>query len=186
MIPDAECIRVVYEILKSLDIGDFQIKINHRLLLDGMFEACGVPSDKFRTICSSVDKLDKSPWDEVRKEMIEEKDLSDECADHIGEYVRLNGKDELAEKLLKDKVLSANKSAVEGLESIKLILHYCKLFGVEDKVVFDLSLARGLDYYTGIIYEAILLGNFLNVLLNSLLPHDFLERCWPNSRLVCD
>lgn len=59
MIPDAECIRVVYEILKSLDIGDFIIKINHRQLLDGMFEACGVPQDKFRSICSAVDKLDK-------------------------------------------------------------------------------------------------------------------------------
>lgn len=59
MIPDAECIRVVYEILNSLDIGDFVIKINHRKLLDGMFEACGVPQDKFRCICSAVDKLDK-------------------------------------------------------------------------------------------------------------------------------
>lgn len=59
MIPDAECIRVVYEILKALDIGDFVIKINHRQLLDGMFEACGVPQDLFRSICSAVDKLDK-------------------------------------------------------------------------------------------------------------------------------
>lgn len=158
MIPDAECIRVVYEILNTLDIGDFLIKINHRLLLDGMFEACGVPQNKFRTICSSVDKLDKSPWAEVRTEMIEEKDLSAEVTDRIGEYVRLNGTVELAEKLLSDKVLSGNKSAIEGLEAIKLILHYCKLFGVEQKVLFDLSLARGLDYYTGIIYEAVLLG----------------------------
>lgn len=59
MIPDAECVKVVSEILKSLDIGEYVIKLNHRLLLDGMFEACGVPTDKFRTICSTVDKLDK-------------------------------------------------------------------------------------------------------------------------------
>lgn len=59
MLPDAECVRVVSEILTSLDIGDFVIKINHRKLLDGMFEACGVPADKFRCICSAVDKLDK-------------------------------------------------------------------------------------------------------------------------------
>lgn len=59
MLPDAECVKVVSEILSELDIGEYVIKLNHRLLLDGMFEACGVPVDKFRTICSSVDKLDK-------------------------------------------------------------------------------------------------------------------------------
>lgn len=90
--------------------------------------------------------------------MIDEKGLSSEAADRIGEYVRLNGSVELVEKLLTDSKLTGNKPAVDGLEAIKLILQYCKLFGVLDKVSFDLSLARGLDYYTGIIYEAILLG----------------------------
>lgn len=59
MIPDAECVKVVAEILTALDIGDYVIKLNHRQLLDGMFEACGVSADKFRAICSTVDKLDK-------------------------------------------------------------------------------------------------------------------------------
>lgn len=59
MLPDAECVKVVSEILSTLDIGEFVIKLNHRQLLDGIFEACGVPADKFRTICSTVDKLDK-------------------------------------------------------------------------------------------------------------------------------
>ena len=59
MIPDAECIKVVSEILQALDIGEYIIKVNHRKILDGLFEACGVPIDKFRCICSSVDKLDK-------------------------------------------------------------------------------------------------------------------------------
>lgn len=59
MIPDAECVKVVDEILETLNLGSYIIKLNHRLLLDGMFEACGVPSEKFRSICSAVDKLDK-------------------------------------------------------------------------------------------------------------------------------
>lgn len=59
MLPDAECVKIVVEILEALQVGDFVVKLNHRLLLDGMFEACGVPSDKFRSICSAVDKLDK-------------------------------------------------------------------------------------------------------------------------------
>lgn len=50
---------MVPEILNSLNIGEYVIKLNHRLLLDGIFEACDIPADKFRTICSTVDKLDK-------------------------------------------------------------------------------------------------------------------------------
>lgn len=156
MLPDAECVKVVTEILSSLDIGDFVVKLNHRKLLDGMFEACGVPVDKFRTICSAVDKLDKSKWEEVKKEMVDEKGLDSATADKIGEYVRLNGGEELVTKLLNDEKLKKVGAAKEGLEGIQLLLKYCKLFGIQDKVVFDLSLARGLDYYTGVIYEAVL------------------------------
>jgi histidyl-tRNA synthetase len=159
MIPDAECVRVVYEILNSLDIGDFVIKLNHRKLLDGMFEACGVPSDKFRTICSSVDKLDKTPWEEVKKEMINEKGLDEVTADKIWEYVKFSGGLEIVDQLLQDEELKNVKAAVEGLEGMKLLLRYCEMFGVGNKVLFDLSLARGLDYYTGVIYEAVLKGD---------------------------
>ena len=59
MIPDAECVKIVKEILESLEVGKFVVKVNHRQILDGIFEVCGVSSDMFRTICSSVDKLDK-------------------------------------------------------------------------------------------------------------------------------
>ena len=83
MIPDAECVRIVVEILSQLKLGSFVIKVdhiaptndqllnlqgickythlqvNHRQVLDGMFAACGVPPEKFRAICSAVDKLDK-------------------------------------------------------------------------------------------------------------------------------
>jgi histidyl-tRNA synthetase len=92
MIPDSEILRVLTECLTALDLGDFTIKINHRKILDGIFEVCGVPEDKIRTISSAVDKLDKLPWADVRKEMTEEKGLSPEAADLIGEYVQLKGK----------------------------------------------------------------------------------------------
>ena len=59
MIPDAEIVSLVCTILSRLDVGEFTIKINHRKILDGIFEVCGVPSEKIRTISSAVDKLDK-------------------------------------------------------------------------------------------------------------------------------
>ncbi|KAM6455422.1 histidine--tRNA ligase, cytoplasmic [Liasis olivaceus] len=156
MIPDAECLKIVHEILSALQIGDFLIKVNDRRILDGVFAVCGVPDSKFRTICSTVDKLDKMAWEDVKNEMVGEKGLAAEIADHIGEYVRLNGGLSLIEHLLQDPKLSQNKLAREGLEEVKQLFKYLDLFGISDKISFDLSLARGLDYYTGVIYEAIL------------------------------
>jgi len=158
MVPDAECVKIVKDILKAMEIGSFVIKVNHRQILDGIFEVCGVSNDMFRTICSSVDKLDKSPWEEVKKEMVEEKNLDEASADKIGEFVKLSGGIDLIDKLLNSELGQKSKSAKAGLEDMKLFLHYSNLYGCSDVVRFDLSLARGLDYYTGIIYEAILTG----------------------------
>ncbi|XP_069340220.1 histidine--tRNA ligase, cytoplasmic isoform X2 [Eulemur rufifrons] len=157
MIPDAECLKIMCEILSSLQIGDFLVKVNDRRILDGMFAICGVPDSKFRTICSSVDKLDKVSWDEVKNEMVGEKGLAPKVADRIGDYIQQHGGVSLVEQLLQDPKLSQNKQALEGLRDLKLLFEYLTLFGIDDKISFDLSLARGLDYYTGVIYEAVLL-----------------------------
>ncbi|KFU85665.1 Histidine--tRNA ligase, cytoplasmic, partial [Chaetura pelagica] len=157
MIPDAECLKILHEILSDLQLGDFLIKVNDRRILKGVFAACGIPESKFITTCSTVDKLDKMPWEEVRSEMVGEKGLSPEAADRIGEYVQLQGGLELVERLLQDPRLSQNKLAKEGLGDMKLLFEYLALFGITGKISFDLSLARGLDYYTGVIFEAVLL-----------------------------
>ena len=66
--------------------------------------------------------------------MVEEKGLQEEVADRIGEYVKLSGGKELLEQLLADSKLTAVKDAQAGLDSMKLLLHYCELYGVLDKV----------------------------------------------------
>ncbi|KAL1116054.1 hypothetical protein AAG570_005549 [Ranatra chinensis] len=159
MLPEAECVKIVSEVLDTLQIGKYVVKVNHRSILDGIFEVAGVPDDKFRTICSSVDKLDKLSWEEVKSEMINEKGLGESEAEVIGSYVRLNGGRDLVDKLMvEDTRLMASKKGRAGLEAVALLLQYCQLYGLEDVVKFDLSLARGLDYYTGVIYEAVVLG----------------------------
>lgn len=95
--------------------------------------------------------------------MIEERGLEEKVADEIGEYVQLNGGPELIEKLLADERLKVIPSVVSALDSMKVLLKYCGIFGLEDKINFDLGLARGLDYYTGSIIETVLKGIKLNV-----------------------
>ena len=146
MLPDAECIKIVTQILTELSIGEFTVKVNHRKILDGIFSVSGVPEDKIRSISSAVDKLDKAPWEEVRAEMIQ-KGVSGEVADRIWKYVQLKATNNeeahaMIAKLKADDAISANKSAVEGLDEMKKFMGYCELMGVPDAVSFDLSLAR--------------------------------------------
>ncbi|XP_045432440.1 histidine--tRNA ligase, mitochondrial isoform X3 [Pipistrellus kuhlii] len=157
MIPDAECLKIICEILTGLQLGDFLIKVNDRRILDGMFATCGVPESKFRAICSSIDKLDKISWKDVRHEMVAEKGLAPEVADRIGDYVQCHGGLSLVEQMFQDPRLCQSKQALEGLGDLKLLFEYLTLFGIAEKIRFDLSLARGLDYYTGVVYEAVLL-----------------------------
>ncbi|XP_018048007.1 PREDICTED: histidine--tRNA ligase, cytoplasmic isoform X2 [Atta colombica] len=133
MLPDVECIRVVCEALEALNLGPYLIK------------------------------LDKSPWEEVKKEMTDEKGLDEHIADKVGKYVSQSGGVELIAELRKDKELMKQSIAVQGLDSMELLLKYCGIYKILDKIKFDLSLARGLDYYTGVIYEAILCGDDVGV-----------------------
>eukprot|EP00201_Polytomella_parva_P012368 CAMPEP_0175070832 /NCGR_PEP_ID=MMETSP0052_2-20121109/18922_1 /TAXON_ID=51329 ORGANISM="Polytomella parva, Strain SAG 63-3" /NCGR_SAMPLE_ID=MMETSP0052_2 /ASSEMBLY_ACC=CAM_ASM_000194 /LENGTH=948 /DNA_ID=CAMNT_0016337967 /DNA_START=49 /DNA_END=2896 /DNA_ORIENTATION=+ len=161
MVPDAEVLKVLVEILSDLKLGPFEVKINHRKLLDAMLAIAGVPAAKFRPICSAIDKLDKEPWEAVRAEMVEEKGLAPEAADKIGEFVVLRGNPmALLETLEKeDHPLNAHPDARAALADLRLLFGFLSsMKALEPHFVFDLSLARGLDYYTGIIYEAALKG----------------------------
>lgn len=97
-------------------------QINHRKILDGVFGICGVPSEKFRPICSAVDKLDKLPWEDVKKEMVTEKGLDEEVADKIGNYVKLSGKEELIDRLTNDELLKQSPDA--QVSYISFVLPY--------------------------------------------------------------
>ncbi|KAK0576747.1 hypothetical protein LWI29_022688 [Acer saccharum] len=158
--PDFEIIKILTELLDELDIGDYEIKLNHRMLLDGMLEICGVPPEKFRTICSSIDKLDKQSFDQIKKEMVEEKGLTVETADKIGDFVKERGSPlVLLSKLkLEGSLFLENNSSKLALDDLAIMFEALEKSKCIDKVVFDLSLARGLDYYTGVIFEAVFKG----------------------------
>ena len=158
MIPDAEVLKVVVEILSQLPIGGFDIKINHRKLLDAIIQVSGIPKDKFKTVCSSIDKLDKEDWKVVKEELIQ-KEISEEQAEKLFSFAQMKDKPSvLLEKLKLNKELQENEDAKKTLEEMEILIKYLKIMEIEQYCTFNLSLARGLDYYTGLIYETVLTG----------------------------
>nr|CAB3460240.1 unnamed protein product [Digitaria exilis] len=160
MEPDFEVIKVLTELLNQLDIGTYEIKLNHRKLLDGMLEICGVPPQKFRTVCSSIDKLDKQTFEQVKKELVDEKGISNETADEIGTLVKTRGPplEVLLELRKEGSKFMQNEGSVVALNDLEILFKALEKANALDRIVFDLSLARGLDYYTGVIYEAVFKG----------------------------
>lgn len=173
MVPDAEVLVVMMEMFDALAsqsahhqkaIGQYSIKVSHRGILDAVFRTCGVPDDKLRAICSAVDKLDKESWDTVRKEMVVDKGLDEAAADKIHSYVLLNGEPEIILSQLRERadLVDACAQDLDDMERLFKLVK-CMRQGMPLRLSFDLSLARGLDYYTGVIFEAVLMDKTVNL-----------------------
>lgn len=161
LVADAEVIKVTTDILRKLQLGDFKLKINDRRLLDGILEICGVPAEKSSTICSAIDKLDKMSWESVKDEMVQQKGLDMASADEIGRFVGMKSESplELLESLKSDEKVAGNEKCLLGLEKMEELMALLDVMGALSFCSLDLSLARGLDYYTGVIFEAVLEGS---------------------------
>ena len=170
MLPDAECLTIMATILRELEVGPFIIKINHRKLLDAIFSLSNIKEEYFMTVSSSIDKLDKVPWQVVKEEIIK-KGLSEEQADELGKYVQINGDpikiiNDLTtiiinkEGAITNDIVITNNKGIHALNELKLLMSYLESFMSKNvnTIVLDLSLARGLTYYTGIIFEATLVS----------------------------
>lgn len=156
LLPDAEILTIMAEILEAFDL-DFEIKISHRQLLEAMVESAGIPLSKFKYVCSSVDKLDKETWENVSDELRNQKGLSEDQIAKLGEMIVFRGNiKKVITALREKKIFGDNKKAKKSLEELELLDRYLQLLGKGHRIVLDLTMARGLDYYTGVIYEAVL------------------------------
>jgi len=157
MIPDAEVLKVVTEILTELEVGGFVVKLNNRKFLDSIIDICGCDKSQFKTICSSIDKLDKEPWEKVEEELIKSKGLTKEMTTKLWEFVKRKGHPlEMLEEIKSEGIFGDHELANETIAEMELLFNYLDALNCLDKISFDFSLARGLDYYTGVIYEAVL------------------------------
>lgn len=151
IIYDAEMPAVIYNVFKELNIGKFTIKINNRKVLNGFFESLGLTS-KITDILRIVDKIDKIGKDAVKEELLKI-DISVENVDRILNFISTNGTN--SEKIDSLKKLGiSNDTFSNGITELEKVIEYLKDFGIEESYYkIDLTIARGLDYYTGTIYE---------------------------------
>lgn len=151
LINDAEIVKVIYEVFSKLDLGGFTVRLNNRKLLNGFFAELNL-SNQAADVLRIIDKLDKIGRDKVKDALVEIS-VSAETADKILDFVSLKGDvlKALTELKIKDAIFN------EGLLEMTEVISYLKDFGVPaENYIIDLAIARGLDYYTGTVYETVL------------------------------
>lgn len=148
MLIDAELIAITFQVLTILGFDDFLIKINNRKILNGLTTYLNLSSDFTPIIARAIDKLDKTEWSDVAKELTENQ-VPNEAILQLEKLVQEKVTLQALSKLLQD-----NAVAQEGIAELTEIFNYLKILNVsETNYTFDISLARGLDYYTGPIFE---------------------------------
>ncbi|PXV61875.1 histidyl-tRNA synthetase [Dysgonomonas alginatilytica] len=149
LINEVELIQIIEEVFKRLNIR-VCIKINNRKILSGIAEIIGEP-EKIVDITVAIDKLDKIGLEKVNEEL-QSKGISSEAIEKLQPIILLEGDNTSKLETLK-KSLSASEIGLKGVEEIEFILNKIKLLNVGAEVELDLTLARGLNYYTGAIIE---------------------------------
>ena len=151
---DAEMPSVIYTVFKRLGFDNFTIRINNRKLLNGLFIEIG-QEDNSTEILRIIDKIDKIGKEAVESELLR-LNLNKEHVKKIMKFILIQGTNQ--EKLQQlEELKIENEQFNQGLEEIKQVLKYVGIFGVpEGNYQLDLTIARGLDYYTGTVYETFL------------------------------
>ena len=154
IVNDAELPSVIYNTFKSLGFDKFTICMNNRKLLNGLFEYCSV-GDKSPEILRAIDKIEKVGEAEVIKEL-KEADISEHNVNLIMKFISINDNIENTIKELRNLGIE-NETYNQGIDEITELIKYVRIFGVPDQnFKIDLKIARGLDYYTGTVYETFL------------------------------
>ena len=154
VINDAELPSVIYNVFKELGFDDFTICINNRKILNGLFESLEQKENSVE-ILRIIDKIEKIGKEAVIEEL-EKIEVSKKSIDTIMNFIEINGTtDEKIEKL--NNLNIENETFKLGLEELTKVVKYVRLFGIPNSnFKVDLTIARGLDYYTGTVYETFL------------------------------
>lgn len=156
LVNDAEILAVIYQVFKNLELPAFIIRINNRKIITGLMESLNL-LDKSVDVMRVIDKVEKVSAEDFRNMLIEI-ELPSEAVDTIIKFIGIKGDVSLILEEL-DALKIKNETFATGLSELKNVLKYVKSFGLPQEYYgVDLSIARGLDYYTGTVYETSLLN----------------------------
>ena len=158
IVNDAEIPAIIYTLFSRLGLKRFQIRINNRKILNGFYAILGL-SEKSGDIMRTVDKIEKIGANMVRAILVDDYAISDEAAGEVLRFIAIRGTN--AEVLAAlEQYRGKNELFDEGLNELSTVVRYLGGFGVpEENFAVDLTIARGLDYYTGTVYETTLLDH---------------------------
>lgn len=152
---DAEIPSIIHKIFTEMNIGRFVIRINNRKILQGLFQSYGIFDDQIVEVLRSIDKLEKIGVEAVCKEVIEITTLSKEKVRELINIISQDNGNESILSLLKS--MEGNELFKLGVSELSMVYDAVKSLGVpEECLAIDLKIARGLDYYTGTVYETVL------------------------------
>ena len=155
---EAEIPAIIYKVFKGFGLNRFQIRVNNRKILNGFYSMLGL-TEKSGDIMRTVDKLDKIGPNKVRALLLEENGLTENQARDILRFISISGTNS---EVLAALEIYADRNDLfdQGLSELKAVTANLSAFGVpEENFAVDLTIARGLDYYTGTVYETTLLDH---------------------------
>ena len=155
---EAEIPAIIYKVFRGFGLSRFQIRVNNRKILNGFYALLGL-SERSGDIMRTVDKLDKIGAEKVKAILLEECGLTENEAEEILKFIAIQGSNAQVLSAL-EGYTGRNELFDQGLEELKAVTANLSAFGVpEENFAVDLTIARGLDYYTGTVYETTLLDH---------------------------
>lgn len=152
---EAELLACASECLSAMGFEEYRFLLNNRKILDAIVENAGVSSESVPSVFRSLDKLAKIGEDAVKQELAQ-KGVDSLQTENLFAFMKINGSNEQKISMLR-KMLSKSEKAMKGISELEEILSFAKTYGIRD-ISIELSLVRGLDYYTGPIFEAVAPG----------------------------
>ena len=158
IINEAEIPSIIYKTFTELGLERFQIRVNNRKILNGFYAMLGL-TEVSGDIMRTVDKLDKIGAEKVKEILMDDNGLSEEAAGEILTFIGIKGTNEEVIAAL-EGYTGKNELFDQGLSELKSVTQYLAAFGVpQSHFAVDLTIARGLDYYTGTVYETTMLDH---------------------------
>ena len=155
---EAEIPAIIYKVFRGFGLSRFQIRVNNRKILNGFYALLGL-SERSGDIMRTVDKLDKIGAEKVKAILLEDCGLPENQAEEILKFIAIQGSNAQVLSAL-EGYTGRNELFDQGLEELKAVTANLSAFGVpEENFAVDLTIARGLDYYTGTVYETTLLDH---------------------------